>query len=340
MKKYFRIRIYFFLLPLYSITPCQAEHNTSIDVIHNFLSEKVVVWSSKLDTSISQWLGDSNNTSCVAPRINENLGLNHDIKNIDTFFQNNKYLNDTRDIYIRLRLNSDFHSRKSNKNKIKFSAQIPFDKCKQQLKLFFQDPSLNNGIKSTDSSNNGIGIRYNRKEDYGFDSSYSIGFSEHSPYLRARYTFPLETNGWKIEPIQTFKYSHKHYFEEESNIYFDKYYNHNTLFRIQLHKKSASNLLGTNYGITFQHYLNLGKDAGVEFTQSFFGNTHYNHLYSSDKDYHHINNYVTSFSWRENIWRKWLYYEIRPTLNFHKDNAYKPSYALQFTLDFYFGDFH
>ena len=345
MKKYMQNNIYVFLtLFLFlHITTCDAEDNNTIfDHAYSKVSNKVLDWSEYLDIRISSWLDDNvSDPECLAQSIDGFRNRNkHKEYNADSFFQNNKYLNDTKDIYVRLRLNNYLYSRKSNKMNIKLNAQLPFNRCRQQWKLFLQDPT--NGQRenrSTDTSSGGVGIRYYRQEGYGIDSSYSLGFTGGSPYVRARYKLPIKFHSWKIEPIQIFKYSKKYYFEEETNIYFDKSLD-DDLFRILLHRKSASTLTGTDYGISFQYYLYLGKNAGLEFSQSFFGNTHYSHYYAFDKNYNNINNYVSSISWRENIWRKWLYFEVRPTINFHKDFDYKPSYTFRFLFDIYFGEYN
>jgi hypothetical protein len=53
-----------------------------------------------------------------------------------------------------------------------------------------------------------------------------------------------------------------------------------------------------------------------------------------------IHDYVTSFSWRANIWRKWFYYEVRPSVSFHKQYDYEPNYQVRLFFDFYFGKIH
>lgn len=320
-----------------SFTTLFAENNTTIDRYHKIISTQVLYWSDYLDSKISSWILDDNNDTC---EIQPFAAAPTSTEEIDSFFQNNRYLNDTRDVFIRLRTNSYFYTREPNKINMRISAQLPFDRCKKNFNLYFEeDDGLNNEIKTTDTFNSGVGIRYYGQERYGIKSSYSIGLTHASPYLRARYKYPLVFGSWRIEPIQTLQYSNKYYFDEETNIYFDKTIHEKDLFRVQLHRRSAYVLEGMDYGVSFQYYWNWGKDAGIELTQSFFGNTHYNDYYADDKDYKGINNYVTSIRWRENFWRKWLYYEIKPSVNFHKDNNFDPSYGIRFSLDIYFGKF-
>jgi len=318
------------------LSPTQ-EKSSSADILYNTISEKVLDWSSLLDTRLSTWMGfDDNDTLCVSNDITQ-----EDLSRVDTFFQNDRYLNETKDIYVRLRLNTYWYSQESNKINARLSAQLPFNKCKKQWKLFLHDIiTKQSEIQRTDGFSGGVGIRYDREEKFGINASYSVGLRNSSPYFGARYTLPLHYGTWKIEPVQTFKYSTKYYFEEETNLYLDNLFNRADLFRIQLHRKSASTTKGTDYGLILQYYKNLGKNAGWELTQSFFGNTHYNHFYENDENYNGINNYVTSVSWRENVWKKWFYYEIRPSVNFHKDHNYRPSYSIHFLVDFYFGKYN
>jgi len=156
----------------------------------------------------------------------------------------------------------------------------------------------------------------------------------------------LKTDTWEIEPVQTFKYSNKYHFEEETNLYFDRTFDNNALFRITLQRGSQSTLQGMDYGLKFEYYSHPKKNKGWHFEQEFFGNTKYRHRKKKYREYHPkneffgINNYATTISYRANIWRKWFYYEIKPGVNFHRDVNYKPNYSLRFFFDFYFGDYH
>lgn len=312
---------------------------TYIDELHEDLSNKIVDWADILDRNISSWLGDGDlDSSCEREDIITNPRT---ADSIDSFFQNEKYLNETRDIYVRLRIRNDFYSRQSNSMNVRINARLPFDKCKKQWNIFLEDVRSDTPeVKKTDTSSGGVGVSYFKQGKFGIEGSYSLGLKSGYPYIRARYRLPMKFDTWEIEPVQTFKYSIKDYFEEETNVYFDKFFDKNNLFRIQLHRKSASALNGTDYGLTLQYFLNLEENRKLEVRQSFFGNTFYNDFYEFDKDYNGINNYVTSVSWRENIWRDWFYYEIKPSVNFHKDHNYDPSYFIRFNFDFYFGIFN
>ena len=337
-----------FLLPLYFtfIYASQISKSAYYDTLHRDISHTVLDWSKVVDTKISKWLGyNESNITCASPQTNKPSS-----KSVDAFFQNNKYLNETDDTFIRVRIDSTFESKESNSFKVKLSAQLPFSKCRQKLKLFVEDISLNDQeqlSKESYSSNIDLGIRY-----YGntflknIESRYSLGVHGINPYISARYRFSVNISHWSIDTIQNFEYSIQDDFKEESNIYFDRVFENNTLFRFNLQRGTSSGLNGMDYGFTFQYYFNTKKNSGLRLSQSFLGNTKYKKTIGTDATvsssdiYAGINNYITSFSWRQNIWRDWFYYEVTPSVNFHKDHDYKPNYAIRLFLDFYFGQYN
>jgi len=322
-------------------TKILIEEPSYYDIVHADVSKKVIDWSTLADTTISQWLGnDESNLSCVSTKV-----IKPKSKAIDAFFQNNKYFNETEDTFIRLRTDSDFQSKDSSSFNLRLSAQLPFSKCRQQLKLFVEDISLNSDKQlrtKSDNADTNLGIRYFGKVKSGIESRYSLGLRGINPYISARYRLPFQTDTWFIDTTQTFQYSIKDNFEEESNIYFDREFQNKTLFRFNIQRGTTSDVKGMDYGFTFQYYLNPKQNVGLRFSQSFLGNTKYKtpKNINLSKTYSGINNYVTSLSYRANIWRKWFYYEIRPAVNFHKKYNYEANYSVRLFFDFYFGEYH
>ncbi len=332
---------------------CQGEFNY-IDETHRSMSGSVLEWADKIDTKISFWLGNvEDNSTRGTPRISydSDKSLVNQVKIADAFFQNNKYLNETEDVFIRVRTGATFESRYSEDYEFKLSAQIPFSKSRKYLKIFINDVTVDNakGVLAGDIEdeklNPNIGVNYFAPEKHGINSRYALGLSGLDPFVSARYNIPIKTNNWLIDPVQIFKYSLDDKFEEETNIYFDRQFKERTLFRLQLHRKTQEILDGMDYALSLQYYWSPKKRTGLGFTQTFFGNTEYHYIVDKYvptpqiETYGGINNYVTTFTWRTNIWRNWFYCEVRPSVNFHRENDYKPNYAIRLIFDFYFGQY-
>jgi hypothetical protein len=348
------IVILFLLLSL-----CNADSNVTtleepnyIDETHATLSKKVVEWSDTIDKTICSWVEeDETNVTAIETNIPDNT-LEKKIRSIDAFFQSSKYLNEIDDAFIRLRTSSFFQSKDSNDFNLRLSIQLPLSKSKKSFKIFMDDLSLDNAksILKDDSEKDQLapdmGIHYFAPETYGIESRYSLGLSGIDPFVKARYNFPFQMNEWMIDPVQVFKYSTDDEFEEETNIYFDKQLDESSLFRVQLHRKTQTEIAGMDYALSLQYYWVSKKNTGLRITQSFLGNTKYPYITDKNteptqtKTYAGINNYITSFSWRKNVWRKWFYYEVRPSVNFHKQYDYDPNYSIHLFFDFYFGQYH
>jgi len=338
---------------------CNADTNVTtqqessyIDETYTNLSKKVLEWSRAIDTTLSSWLeNDETNTTTVASNISDNT-LENKVKSIDSFFQNDKYLNETDNTFVRVRIDNYFQSKESNNFNLRVSAQLPFNKSKKNFKIFIDDLTSDNAknIPKDDSEEDrlvpDIGVHYFAPEKYAIESRYSLGLSGIDPFVKARYNMSIRTNKWLIDPVQLFKYSTDDEFEEETNIYFDKQFKESSLFRIQLHRKTQTKVDGMDYGLSLQYYWSPKKDTGLKLSQSFWGNTKYQYIVDKNieppqtKNYSGINNYVTSLSWRENIWRKWFYYEVRPAVNFRKQYDYEPNYTIRLFIDFYFGRYN
>ena len=327
-----------------------VENNTSIDDINKTVPNTNRTVISRYTRAVKS------NTTIVAEKkivdeTNENVNtLEEKVHSVDQFFQNEKYLNETENTYIRVRVESFIQSKESNDFGMSVSAQMPFSKSRKSVKIFVDDLTLDNADDILrDSSQKGetpdIGIHYFASK-HKILSRYSIGLSGLDPFVKARFNMPINIDKWLIDPVQLFRYSTDDKFEEETNIYFDRKIGEKALFRIHLHRSTHEEINGMNYALSAQYFRSTKKDAGFGFAQSFYGNTEYEYItekgvpHPKIKKYGGIHDYVTSFTWRENIWRKWFYYEVQPSVSFHKQYDYEPNYKVRVFLDFYFGRFN
>ncbi len=307
-----------------------VEEPSYIDQTHKILSKKVVDYSHMIDYGMSDVMMDEKSDS------------------IDSFFISDKYIYETADSFIVVKTQADFLSKYNENYSVNLRVHLALIRSKKKLNLFIDN--MDDGNIEDIGTNNGeeapeIGLNYFALKRYGIQPKYYIGFKGIYPFIRARYTRSFKVGAWKIEPVQTFNYSSDYEFKESTNLYFDINPTESTLFRISLYRKTQTHLYGMDYSLSFKYYWDIKKDTAFNISQTFFGNTEYKYLSkesinSQDNDiYSGIHNYITSFSFRQSIWKKWFFYELRPSFNFHKENSYKPNYSLSFLLDFYFGNY-
>ncbi len=271
------------------------------------------------------------------------------VNSADAFFQNNKFLDETDNNFVRIRVESYFQSKESSDYDLTLRAQMPFRKSKKNLKIFIENINVDNArdiLQDDKGDSPDVGVSYFAPETYGVHTRYSLGLSGIDPFVKARYNMPIKTDKWLIDLAQQFQYSTDDKFEEETNIYFDKEVGKKSLLRIQLHRSTQEEVDGMNYALSFIYYERLKKRTGFGFSQTFVGNTEYQYTVDNGieppqtKTFGGINDYITGVSLRKNIWRKWFFYEVRPSVSFHKEYDYEPNYRLRVFFDIYLGKFN
>jgi len=292
-----------------------------IDTYHDIFSTYIRNVGSSLDRG----------TSGLFDSKDDNVTVEQERKNIDTYFQNKKYIDETRKAYIRLRNNNAISSKSTRTNDFNINAQIPLDLTNKRFNLFIndtQDEFMKNSANTKTNNDKAVGINFFTSPIHAIQSKYSLGIRATQLFVRARYSRVFTRSLWKIEPTQEFKYATKDNFTEESNIYFDRALDERSLFRITLHRGTQEHNPGMDYNSYISYYKKLASSGGYSITQSFNGNTDY---------YNGFYEYATSFNWRDNIFRKWIFYNVQPIVSFHKDYSFDANYILQLNLEFYFG---
>jgi len=334
----FNNAIILILLTLSSTVMAEAiDEECYVDKMYNLISNQVIDSSYYLDNSIHKIIqsSDKNSTFTTVAKIPNK------VKSIDSFFRTKKFTDETDETYISVKLNSIFNSKDANRFNIGVKARIPLSKTTKKYNLFI------NGLKKDDTSNSisnqfseqagtEIGVNYFAPLFHQIKSRYSVGANGLNLFTVARYSIEKNFSSWNVLTAEEFKYSLKNFFEEETNIYFDKQLSLSRLFRITLSRGTQQINSGMDYSLVVQHYWVLNKKAALNLSQLFSGNTEYEYM---TKKYRGITNYTTSLSFRKTALRRWFYYGVTPSINFAKEHNYKANYELNFYLEFYFGHF-
>ena len=346
-------------------TLCSSDENLTtdeedyIDKSHREISNYVKELANYIDRTLDENINNykdknatksSYDTNTTIPISSKNSELKEDSisQNIDTFFQNKKFINETEKSFIQLITEANINSLDKSKFKLKLKASLPLSRSKKNVKLFIsgkQDNIEDFPIADQKTlTNSEIGISVFGSLNKKIGSKYSVGIHGIYPFVRARYSIGIDTNLWRIEPVQTFQYSAKDDFTEYTRIYFDTKLTEMTLFRLELGRGTKSTEDGMEYDAVLHLFWIPKPKTGLQFTQIFFGNTKYKYIYNEsvvleeNDTYSGIHNYLTSITWRQSIFRKWLFYELAPGINFSRDYDYHPNYRMHIRLDFFFGD--
>jgi len=317
-----------------------------IDTLHKTLTDKVKHWSNYADDQLVDMADYLTNTENNTSVIHEDI-LQDNKDSVDSFFLNDKYLDQTDQSYVSIRPEGRFSSKEDEEFNLKIKAHLALSKSKKRFRLFIndldQDNAKNVATEDEEKSAPEIGLNYFAPETYGIESKYSIGIRGIYPFVRARYSSEFHPGEWIIEPIQTFRYSVKDDFEEKTQVFLDTKVTDLSLFRCLLERGTKSRVPGMSYYGSIGIYWTPKKNNGFSLSQYFNGSTKYQHTEDPSavpvvyQDYNGIYNYGTSLNWRKNFYREWLFFEIQPGVNFHKKYDYEPNYTIRILFDMFFG---
>jgi len=316
-----------------------------IDDFHNTVSDSVFSLSKSIDQILSGSYGEFNPAPDTYDVENQKQKPK---ESLDSFFKTNKYLDETEKTFLRVNFNTLTQTKGSNDFGYRVKARLPLSRTKKNYNLFIDDftnESPNSEItnQSTDNAKTSVGLNFFAPETLGIDSKYSVGVRGFKPFIRARYNLDYTLGSWGIQPVQIFKYSSDKKFEEETNLYFDKKIMDTDLLRFALYRHTQEKVSGMDYAFSAQYFVPLKNQAALSISQAFIGNTKYidipygSPFVQNHNTYGGINNYATNLSYRENIWKKWFFYQVSPGFNFHRQHNYKANYSINFSIEMYFG---
>ena len=327
-------------------TLCLHGEETYVDKLHKKASRYVKKISIYADNTLVSMANYIDNKEVNITKSSQSI-LKRDKSSVDSFFLNNKFLDETDQSYVSVRPSAFFSSKEGNEFKIRISAHLALSKSKQRFKLFINDLDQDNLKKiiadnaADEKKAPSVGINYFRPEKYGIHSKYSLGLRGVYPFVRARYNSEFHLSSWIIEPIQEFKYSIKDKFEEETQLFCDTKITNLSLFRLYLSRGTKADTPGMSYNAAVNLFYTPSENVGLSLSQYLNGSTKYRQVVYKDdtqilyEEYNGIYNYGTSLNIRQNFWRSWLFYEIEPGVNFHRLYDYKPNYTLRFLLDIF-----
>ena len=304
-----------------------------IDTAHKYISEKF--------ESISNITDDitSNTINYTKKIVN--------INSVDSLFKNEKFIEDTKKSFLRLSSDYSYNTLDDDDFNIRLNAKLALNKSRKNFNLYISGLNQDNigEIVKKDksySAKSEIGISYVALLKQNIETKYSLGIRSLYPYIKARISYKKKLDIFELEPIQTIEYSSRNEFKEYTQLYLDTKVIDNVKFRLELSRGTSSKNIGMDYSSVASVFWTPLNKTGFRFSQGIYGNTKYKYIVDEitkeTKEYNKINNYVTTLTFRQNVYRKWLFYEISPSVNFHKEHDFNQNYRLYLRLDVFFGN--
>lgn len=187
--------------------------------------------------------------------------------------------------------------------------------------------------KQDDSSNSSIALEYDIKSQATYSTSFRVGIKTQFPLkphtsFRYRYTHPFGDN-YLFRFTETVFWRKWEGFGETSRFDIEKLVNPNTLARTSLKKTFSETSDGVDIDTSVGVFYKVSARAGLSIDLVTAASTRPNTV---------ITNYGVISKYRRNFYRKWLFFEVIPEINWPRDenDHYEGVNTLTMRLDIQF----
>lgn len=322
-----------------------SEHQSiTMDTLHEYLSDTILLLSSELDHKVSSGFEDQNQSQWLD-------GQNRDIYQthvgINDFFVDPTFFDATNKSYIKIGSGYQYDFLGTSGLAHSFTARIKLPKTQDKLQIFIGD-DLGDEILPFFNGNpgqkEGVGLKYYFPSFGRLISHASVGFSGiNNPYTKTYFDYPVLVNSWILHISQNFKYSLENEFDEWSDIYIDRKISDEEVVRLLLRRSTNSNVRGMDYTAQLALMNTHKNQVGYHYYIAANGRTKdiRNEPYSDGTfPQEGVYEYAVGMIWRQQFFKEYLFYQIQPIVSFHEQYDYRSNYLLKCTFEIYFGKPH
>lgn len=336
-------RIFFIVLFVFNLVSADqnltVENTNWMDDYHRFFTQKVHTFSHHLDEKLSSYdtLIETNATTLhtdkpVPSSVESDSALNDWFS---SFFKDAIFDEAYTKSYalIKSTLKYDYKAKKFTPSTI-LRASLVLPKTKNRLSFFIEEKSNEYSSVNTHYDNEliegTIGLRYTLPTKEYFHSYLSTGIHSgfENPFFITHVWIPYNVSQWRNRVSQTFKYSELYRFEEETRFYFDRYIEDDAMFRVNIGRSSREEVDGMKYFTSVAYNKTTKYNRGYQIGITTEGHT---------KPENEITKYALYGIYKQNIYRKWLFYEIEPRVEWEDIYDFEPNYVMLVSLEIFFG---
>ncbi len=321
-----------------------------LDSMHSYVTHKVKVVSSNADEQVTDWAyaldGNDTTEGRKSKKAKENNASASMSDYFSDFFKDETFLNSNNESYLRVRLGPEFNQKDDNKWELSIAFNLSLPHTQDSLKLFIGedvDADLNDKVPDPKAKDASLGVQYFIPEFIdGLETDFKVGITGINPFVNAQFQYPFDFHDWRLRPVQEIRYSLEDEIEEETRMYFDRRISSTEMLRLYLKRESETQKYGQRYSAQISYFNTLAYQEGFNNYIAISGDSHYfkNHPDYIPDGYEHsgIDNYRVGMVWKEQFFRKWLFYEIEPIVEWDRRYYYDVNYIVKATLELWFGE--
>lgn len=195
--------------------------------------------------------------------------------------------------------------------KTSLKAKLHLPKATKKLKLVFEsdaDDDFQDLFPSSgDELENALGLRYDwyAKEKSSFNIKATL-----RPSIEARYRYSHSFTQYTLLSLTQSVYSRKRVLGERTQLDVDHTLSENFLIRWTNYAKYENDVDHFELGLGLTLYQSISSKQALSYKASLTGH---------DKPYGYVSNRHISITYRQNVYRDWLFYEITPEYNWDSE---------------------
>jgi hypothetical protein len=265
--------------------------------------------------------------------IDETLSYDDARKQLSQLTDDEDYYYSTNRSHIKLQFGAEDRKFSTLRAITKIRAKLDLPLAKHALKLFiegdYQDDKILQGV---DEEGTSLGLEHSLSTQ--FDSRLRVGVSRiDNPYIQYRIGIKKQDGRIIFEPYQYLKYSNDNEFEESTNLHIDIIVDERSLYRWHLYRSTQTDQDGMRYGTSLSWYRNLEGDRVIAFSIGGNAETEIEQGYDN-----RITDYYLTTNWKQNIFKKYMYLYITPSLHFSRETDYTIDPGLKVVYEWRFGN--
>jgi hypothetical protein len=263
------------------------------------------------------------------------------ITGFDRFFANDALYRYTTESYVQISGDTLFEENGEVGYDIKFRGRLDLPGTKRRFKLILNtNPTERQGPleRSVDDSpaaaveeSDLFGSIQREREIRGWKFRPSAGAKINLPivpFVKARFTNIYPLQHWSLRADQNFYWFDDNGFGSDSTVDFDRPVGEEHLFRASSFARWTEETEYFQLSQIFTFYQTLSPNRKISYQVGAYGQTQPTWF---------MTDYLIVVRYRQNLHKEWLFFEIRPQVQYSKDNDWDDEVSLLLRLDLLFG---
>ena len=263
------------------------------------------------------------------------------IRRADTMWLSERMIYDYQLSTFTLRSETRYGGRSNKKHfesKVRFRVDAALPGLEERLRLFLDNTGRNelpgsDTLKQEDDTRLGVKTVWDTFLHNQLDVSTGLRFSDSKPVVFAdvELEWKRELGRWKgrLSP-SVFWYSNDGLGQMTELIWTRSLEDERKILQIRTAESSGEDKVGVEFEQTLRFaWLRSGRGRGWVMQMSVFPNIEYSELLLDDA--------LVSLSWRDALYRKWIYYTVTPQVDFPREDDYHARPSIRIGLEMLFG---